>query len=326
MKENSSLNLHLRIVHPNAGGKDPRRYNCHTASEVGVLIVTVEDEASSGRELILQLRGGGLKQICDSEGCFMPLRFPLIHTMGENGWHSGIPLAPNGLRSVAGGADDEVDDDDDGGRRVVAGDDRSTEVKRRGRGGSTRVSQSQFGAFYLHERDARGTYSVLHLSERLFQEWTVALWATVEASRVRWHRLNQDTLRADSWKGAMDALADGNAATDIGKRVILGSTFTGGPRHMMQCYQDAMAMVRELGKPDLFITVTCNPAWQEIVNELAVGQSVKERPDLCSRVFKIKLNEIIKDLTKKKTSLVGSAVGCTQSSFRRGDCHTPTYF
>ena len=44
MKEDLSLNLHLRIVHLKKGGKDPRRYNCHTASEVDVLIDTVEDE------------------------------------------------------------------------------------------------------------------------------------------------------------------------------------------------------------------------------------------------------------------------------------------
>ena len=56
----------------------------------------------------------------------MPLPFPLIYTRGENGQHSGISLALNGLRSVAGCTDDE-----DNGRRVAAGDDRSTEVQRR---------------------------------------------------------------------------------------------------------------------------------------------------------------------------------------------------
>lgn len=34
--------------------------------------------------------------------------------------------------------------------------------------------------------------------------------------------------------------------------------FTGGPRYMQQRKQDAMVYVRNFGRPDLFITMTCN--------------------------------------------------------------------
>ena len=57
----------------------------------------------------------------------------------------------------------------------------------------------------------------------------------------------------------------GNA---VGRRVVLPSSFTGGPRYMCQLYQDAMAIVRKKGKPDLFITFTCNPKWPEIAEGL----------------------------------------------------------
>lgn len=33
---------------------------------------------------------------------------------------------------------------------------------------------------------------------------------------------------------------------------------------MQQHYQDAMAQYRESGGPDLFITLTCNPKWNEL--------------------------------------------------------------
>jgi hypothetical protein len=46
----------------------------------------------------------------------------------------------------------------------------------------------------------------------------------------------------------------------------LPSSFTGGPRQMHKLYQDGMAIVRVFGKPDLFITITCNPKWPEIQN------------------------------------------------------------
>jgi hypothetical protein len=65
---------------------------------------------------------------------------------------------------------------------------------------------------------------------------------------------------------------------------------------MTQLFQDAMACMRVHGKPDLFITFTANPKWPEIINELAAGQEPNDRPDLISRVFKIKLKELIDDI------------------------------
>ncbi|XP_067930639.1 uncharacterized protein [Watersipora subatra] len=50
--------------------------------------------------------------------------------------------------------------------------------------------------------------------------------------------------------------------------VILPSSFTGGPRYMHERTQDAMTYVRNYGRPDLFITFTCNSKWDEISNEL----------------------------------------------------------
>ena len=41
---------------------------------------------------------------------------------------------------------------------------------------------------------------------------------------------------------------------------------------MYQKYLDTMAMVLKLGKPDIFLTFTCNPKWPEIVNNLYPGQ------------------------------------------------------
>ena len=53
--------------------------------------------------------------------------------------------------------------------------------------------------------------------------------------------------------------------------------------------QDAMAYVRTYGRPDLFITFTCNPQWVEIERELFIGQKSHHRHDLIARVFRQKL-------------------------------------
>ena len=54
---------------------------------------------------------------------------------------------------------------------------------------------------------------------------------------------------------------------------------------MQQNYQDAMSIVRKFGKPDLFVTFTCNPKWREIFASLLYGQKPQDRPDIVARVF-----------------------------------------
>lgn len=68
--------------------------------------------------------------------------------------------------------------------------------------------------------------------------------------------------------------------------------FVGSPRNMLQNYQDAMATVRKYGKPDLFITFTCNPAWPEIVNTIHPWETANNRPDIVVRVFHAKSKNI----------------------------------
>ncbi|KAK1694682.1 hypothetical protein QYE76_011379 [Lolium multiflorum] len=62
---------------------------------------------------------------------------------------------------------------------------------------------------------------------------------------------------------------------------------------------DAMALVRKYGKPDIFLTMTCNPNWDEINRELYPGQTPQDRPDLVVRVFRAKLEELQKDILGK---------------------------
>lgn len=56
-----------------------------------------------------------------------------------------------------------------------------------------------------------------------------------------------------------------------------------------------MAIVIVFGKPDLFLTMTCNPQWEEVVSELEKHQTANDRPDLVVRVFKQKVKAVKKD-------------------------------
>jgi hypothetical protein len=140
---------------------------------------------------------------------------------------------------------------------------------------------------------------VVHHAGRLFQEWLVDAFAQVENNRLNFHRANQEKLRADLYNGLQDAISGGADLADIGQRIVLPSTFIGSPRHMTQQYHDAMAIVNNTSNPDLFITFTANPQWPEISEALLPGQTVQERPDLVSRVFKLKLSSICTELFEK---------------------------
>jgi hypothetical protein len=60
-----------------------------------------------------------------------------------------------------------------------------------------------------------------------------------------------------------------------------------------------MAIYRWAGCSDAFVTFTYNPQWLEIKRALLLEQQPQDRPDLVTRVFKIKLKELINDIHKK---------------------------
>ena len=87
--------------------------------------------------------------------------------------------------------------------------------------------------------------------------------------------------------------------------MILPASFTGGPRDQSRRYHDAMAIVRRLGKPSLFITMTCNPAWEEIL-QCMHGMLAADRPDIVARVFNLKLAQLTEEL--KKDGIFGRCI------------------
>ena len=64
---------------------------------------------------------------------------------------------------------------------------------------------------------------------------------------------------------------------------------------MIENFQDAVAISRVFGPPDLFTTFTCNPKWPEITEALSSepGQMPSNRADLPVRVYHMKLNDYI---------------------------------
>ncbi|CAF1544942.1 unnamed protein product [Adineta ricciae] len=124
------------------------------------------------------------------------------------------------------------------------------------------------------------------------------MYAKIESERLLFVRLNQKKLRVDEYIHLKDAITSDGKADNIGQLVIFPSTFTGSPRHMHEYRQDSMTYVRNYGRPDLFVTFTCNRNWEEIKEELMDGQEPADRHDLLARLFKLKLTMLMNIITK----------------------------
>ena len=141
--------------------------------------------------------------------------------------------------------------------------------------------------FYAYLLQDREDFYLLYYG-RLFHQYAVDMYIKVEQQRLRYIEEHQEAIRGEALQGVIDAM-DNETARNIGSHIILPPSFTGGPRDMNARYQDAMAIVRSLGEPDLFVTFTCNPQWPEITSALKPGQVAADRPDLTNRVFKLKV-------------------------------------
>ena len=94
----------------------------------------------------------------------------------------------------------------------------------------------------------------------------------------------------------------GEASTsNVGKGFVLPASFLGSRRYMQQCFQDALAVCRHIGHPDIFLTMTTNPMWDEITEMMKnmPGCLAVDSPDVIARVFKLKLDQIVDDIKNK---------------------------
>ncbi len=128
----------------------------------------------------------------------------------------------------------------------------------------------------------------MKLLGRLTQEFYVDAWCRIQEEKLLWVRQNQGKLLRSASKKELDETIAGEGGVKAG-RVYLPSSFTGGPRNMQIKYQNAMSIVARKGKPSFFVTITTNPKWKEITDNLLPHQTASDRPDLCDRVFHIKL-------------------------------------
>ncbi|CAN6920708.1 unnamed protein product [Brassica oleracea] len=271
---NPETTFHMRIV--SSREKDGRTYDTPTAYEVAALIPCDFNLEMDKRDIVLEEKQTGwLKRISEIHPSYLALQYPLIFTYGEDGFRLGIKKRPT---------------------------DATAKLKRKN------ISMRQWYAFQIQERDG-GSHTLLH-SKRLFQQFLVDAFTTIESNRLCYLRMNQKSLRSDSFDSIQQSENYGKIDMhDQGSRFLLPVTFVGGPRYMKNMYLDAMAICKYFGFPDLFITFTCNPKWPETTRYLQPRKlSLDDRSDILCRIFKCKLDSLMDDLTEKE--LLGKTVAC----------------
>ncbi|CAA2976046.1 Hypothetical predicted protein [Olea europaea subsp. europaea] len=142
--------------------------------------------------------------------------------------------------------------------------------------------------------------SILLHAGILFQQYVVDMYIKIETVRLDYFRNNQKQIRAELYQGIVDSVENGETrGYKIGRKFVLPQSFTCGPRDILRRYIDVMSIVQRYGKPDIFLTMTCNPNWLEIRQELKHDDEIQNRPDLIAHIFKAKLEELKNDLFKE---------------------------
>lgn len=93
---------------------------------------------------------------------------------------------------------------------------------------------------------------------------------------------------------------DTNMTSPGGTNTFLAQSFHGSRRHLRKLATSSLTIVSEDGTPTLFLTMTCNPLWPEIVEALLPGQTAFDRPDICTQVFKHRLDAFLGNLRAGK--------------------------
>ncbi|KAF8077404.1 hypothetical protein N665_1040s0008 [Sinapis alba] len=242
-----------------------KEYDLPTTNEVAGIIVGDMSSFIGQRDIVVQFKSETLYQLRDDHPLYMSLQYPLLFPYGEYGFQPEIPL------------------------HIEAGTSKTRQY----------LTIRHYYAYQIHTRLKEGI--TLIKGGRLLHQYVVDIYTAIEEDRLRWARNNQDVLQADLYNNIVDAVGNGDTyAKAIGQRFILQSSFTGGPRYLIEKYHDAMAICRQYGNPDLFITMTANPNWKEIKEHLAAygGDSPNDRPYIECRVFKMKLDQLLQDFKK----------------------------
>ncbi|GJV87496.1 DNA helicase [Tanacetum coccineum] len=269
-----------------------RRYELPTAETIGAIVFGGASSIETEFDLIVEEHSRIPQRVNKLHPCYMSLQFPLLFVYGEEGYQKDMKLA-----NIPG------------------------QCTR----GEKRLSMNMYYAYQIHDR--LNHYSLLPRGGRLFQQYVVTAYCAVEQNRLDYIRQNQSEIRNEYLSGIYDAILCGDRdGNDLGTRIVLIASFTGGPRYMYSHYLDALTICRVHGNPSFFITFTCNAKWPEIQEYMEAFPELTpaDRADVVDRVFEQKIRDYVKYVRTAKPFGDITAVLYTIEFQKRGlpHCHS----
>ncbi|XP_021769710.1 uncharacterized protein LOC110733951 [Chenopodium quinoa] len=246
---------------------DQRVYNAPVSDEVAIVW---PDGASSSQistpHIIVHGKSAQTHRICHYYGCYDPLQYPLLFPFGECGWTQNLKKRNVGGKNHTKQVPDPINSCAVHTLQNFLDEEESRTVKHKTRANKY-ISPREYYAYILQMRST----NMLLRSGRCFQQFVVDIVTGGETN-----------------------------ASKIGHLVVLPPSFIRCPRDLKRRYLNAMELVQRYGKPDLFITMTCNENWPEIKCELQPGEKAQDRPDIVARIFRAKLLALKKQTKKER--------------------------
>lgn len=261
LQEHDDEDFIIRIIGAREG--DPVQYNLPTTDQLAMLVVGDFSLDTFQRDIVIQTHSGHLKQISALHPAFMSLQYPLLFPFGERGFQVGVLY------------------------HGVMPTNENSRVK---------MTMQDYFCYMFHYRKDQPNPYLCYGS--LSSQAKVDARACIDENRLTYLLNNQQDIRVESIQGLTDGYNRGCVdGSEMGKMTVLPASYTGGRRYMIQNYHDGIAICREYGPPDFFVTFTCNPKWREISEGiLEAGQKPTDRADIIVRIFNMKLEELLDDI------------------------------
>ncbi len=253
--------------------RDQRRYNLPTVDEVAAVLPGDGSQATAARDIVIRSRDGPLYRIDDGHPAYSCLHYVLLFPFGEDGWSFSSTLTRPFQGDTWAAFPDPV---------LCIPDSNSVQM-----------NSVQFfvvvgycsSTWWMLGRHASRTGSISSGGIRTLYE---------RLCTVDWRMQSEVQMRM-STSGNLDS------GSSCRRRIKVA------PGTCSKSFKMRLTIARYYQKADLFLTMTANPKWVEILSALLPGQTSTDRPDLIARVFQLKKKALLADIYK--ANIFGHAVG-----------------
>uniref|UniRef100_A0A1I8AIP3 ATP-dependent DNA helicase n=1 Tax=Steinernema glaseri TaxID=37863 RepID=A0A1I8AIP3_9BILA len=291
----------------------PHRTESPEDPQVAVIWQSDDGQPPAYDGLIMYANAGRRYELTDLSPHTFTACFPMLNPRGIQGYTFHIPFH-GGQRNVKHvinlspdmselGEDQQLDihGDDVDLLNVDVGDDLEVTVPR------DCVSYRQWLTYLMMMRPAKTDapydpkdFHYLWNHRSLAEYYVITSNNILERHEMEFYKKKADNLRTVLPKKLIEAMEKRlQPGQTLGKVFFAPPTWKGSRRYMQKAFADAKSISLACGKGMFFLTFTGNKEWPEIKSALLEGQEHFHRPDVVCRVFKAKLDELLKDLFKR---------------------------